>query len=328
VARTSEQTASSRHQHFTVAIDTETEGVEWEHRPFCMTASWRDSQGSLVSHYYELSEPEDYAEAQIILDMAERLVMHNAKFDLQKLILVGLLELRGLQPHQIHNTECIAHLLDEQRLKGLKFLAREILNEDTDEEKVLAQARRDNKLTKADGYDKLPREVVIPYALKDTEYTLRLFEALYPQLEKHKDLLALYAQEQRLELVLLHMETQGMALDMEYLEGAVKQYAMNILQTELDIQDIAGEDFNPNSPKQVIDWFLAQGIALEGTARDVLETVDHPLAEKILYMRDLKKVHGTYLKPMLMEQRDGLMHPNFRQHGTKTGRMSSGGVSE
>ena len=322
--QTSETQASSKF----VAIDTETEGVEWEHRPFCMTASWRNSAGELESRYFELSVPEAYDKAKEILRLAKGTVFHNAKFDLQKLILVGLLDLGGLQSDRIHNTECIAHLLDEQRLKGLKFLAREILGEDTDEEKVLAQARRDNKLTKADGYDKLPREVVIPYAIKDTEYTLRLFETLYPQLQKHKDLLALYAQEQRLELVLLHMETQGMALDMEYLEGAVKQYAMNILQTELDIQDIAGEDFNPNSPKQVIDWFLAQGIALEGTARDVLETVDHPLAEKILYMRDLKKVHGTYLKPMLQEQRNGLMHPNFRQHGTKTGRMSSGGVSE
>jgi DNA polymerase I-like protein with 3'-5' exonuclease and polymerase domains len=321
---TSETQVSSKY----VAIDTETEGVEWEHRPFCMTATWRDSEGELVSHYYELSESDDYSEANKVLRMADYLVMHNAKFDLQKLILVGLLDLGGLQSDRIHNTECIAHLLDEQRLKGLKFLAREILGEDTDEEKVLAQARRDNKLTKADGYDKLPREVVIPYAIKDTEYTLRLFETLYPQLQKHKDLLALYAQEQRLELVLLHMETMGMALDMEYLEGAVKQYAMNILQTELDIQDIAGEDFNPNSPKQVIDWFLANGIALEGTAREVLEPVSHPLAEKILHLRDLKKVHGTYLKPMLQEQRNGILHPNFRQHGTKTGRMSSGGVDE
>ena len=86
------------------------------------------------------------------------------------------------------------------------------------------------------------------------------------------------------------------------------------------------EDFNPNSPKQIMEAFSGLGVTLEATDKATLRHTEHPLAQAILELRSLKKMHGTYLKPMLSEQRDGVIHPNFRQHGTKTGRMSSGGA--
>lgn len=309
-------------------MDTETEGLEFHHRPFCATMSWRRPSGEIASHYFELGD--GYIDTRVgeILELTAYLVMHNAKFDVQKLILVGLLDRASVQSSRIHDTECIVHLLDEQRRKGLKELARTMLGESTDEATAIAQARRDAKVKKADGYQVLPREVIIPYALKDTEFTLRIFEQQFPLLQQHADLMALYAREQELMLVLLDMETAGMKLDLDYLQAAVKDYALQILNLELDIGELAGEDFNPNSPAQILQWFAAKGVDLEGTSVDILAQIDDPLAQKILALREVKKLHGTYLKPLLTEQRDGIIHPWFRQHGTKTGRMSSGGASE
>jgi DNA polymerase I-like protein with 3'-5' exonuclease and polymerase domains len=227
----------------------------------------------------------------------------------------------------VHDTEAIAHLLDEHRPKGLKALAKSVLGEETDEQEAIRAAKKEAKLRAKDGFHLLPREVVVPYALKDAEFTLRLYEELYPKLAEHNDLLELYATEQRLCFVLLEMEGRGMALDLPYVDSTAKQYAGRALALEMDIRDLVGsEEFNPNSPKQVKDAFLALGIEVESTDKASLSGISEPLAEKLLELRTINKMHGTYLKPLLEESRDGIIHPWFRQHGAKTGRMSSGGA--
>lgn len=307
-----------------VAVDTETEGVAFWDRPFCVTVAWR-YDGYHYSHYLELGQDGVNDVVKHIIANSEYLVFHNAKFDLQKLILAGLMAAEGRSPHSVHDTEALAHLLDEHRVKRLKVLAREILGETTDEEEVIRAARRKEKLRKEDGYHRLPREVIVPYALKDAEFTIRLFEELYPQLTKVDDLSRLYAMEQELTFVLLGMESAGMALDVEYVETTAREYNNQALKQELLIRDMTGdEEFNPNSPKQITEAFERMGLCLEATDKATLKSVEHPLAQAILELRTLRKMHGTYLKPMLSEQRDGIIHPSFRQHGTRTGRMSSG----
>lgn len=305
-----------------LAVDTETTGVAFFDTPVIVTTAESDVDG-VHTEFYVL--PDDADEVRARLAGAEELVFHNAKFDLQKLALVGLLDPDTLDPHRVWDTECLAHLLDEHRRKGLKFLAREILGEETDEEDVIRKERRKLKLTKKDGYDKLPREVVEPYARKDAEFTIRLHDILRPQVESSENLRRLLALEQRLTFTLLRMETRGMGIAVEYVEETAKRYASEALTVELAIRDVIGdEEFNPNSPKQVGEAFKALGIELESTDKDSLGRVDHELGGMLLSLRTLKKMHGTYLKAILDEQRDGILHPSYRQHGTRTGRMSSG----
>lgn len=314
-----------------VAVDTETTGVAFFDTPFCVTIAWNDAAGGTVpveGHYFELGFDKRIEAALIkLLSATPNLVFHNAKFDLQKLALVGLLDSNVLDPHTVWDTECLAHLLDEHRVKRLKVLAKDILGEETDEDEVLKVARRKNKLRKEDGYDLLPREVVIPYAIKDAEFTIRLLHNLKPQLDKIPDLVSLNRMEQELTFTLLGMETRGMGIDLEYVETTAKEYGKRALVQEMLIRDMTGdEEFNPNSPKQIMEAFAAMGMELDGTDKLTLRKAEHPLASAILELRSVKKMHGTYLKPMLAEQRDGILHPSFRQHGTKTGRMSSGGA--
>lgn len=314
-----------------IAVDTETDGVAFFDKPFCVTVAWSDTKGGSIpveGHYFELGVNKEIERSLItLLSSTPRLVFHNAKFDIQKLALVGLLDPDTLDPHTVWDTECLAHLLDEHRVKRLKVLARELLGEVTDEEEVVRAARRKHKLRKEDGYNLLPREVVVPYAIKDAEFTIRLFHQLKPLLDAKPDLVSLNRMEQELTFTLLGMETRGMALDLGYVEEQTKAYGTKALVQEMLIRDMTNdEEFNPNSPKQILEAFAALGVTLEGTDKATLKQTSHPLAQAILELRSVKKMHGTYLKPMLHEQRDGIIHPNFRQHGTKTGRMSSGGA--
>lgn len=256
------------------------------------------------------------------------MVFHNAKFDLQKLILAELVERSEVVASQIHDTECLAHLLDEHRPKRLKALARDVLGLETDEDDVIKAERKRLKLTKDDGYDKLPREIVVPYALKDAEFTLRLFDRFYPDLVRTDDgLVALYNHELELTLALLDMEWEGMAVDTEYLDKTAKEYAGLALQEEIAIREISQvEDPKfPNSHVQIKEWFAEHGTTLSGTDKGVLGALDHPLAGHILELRRLRKIEVTYLRKLLKIERDGIVHPGIRQHGTVTGRSASGG---
>lgn len=311
-----------------IAIDTETEGVAFYDKPFCVTVSWVEGTSgddNVVSYYLELGIPEVEEVVKALLT-TKNLVFHNAKFDLQKLGLLGLLDLDSLDPEHVWDTECLYHLLDEHGVKRLKVLARDILGEETDEDEVLKVERRKHKLRKSDGYGELPREVLVPYARKDAEFTIRLFWRLRDRVLGNPDLSRLLRLEQKLTFTLLRMETRGMGLDLEYVQKVTKDYSTRALAQELLIRDITNEEeFNPNSPKQIAEFFASHGITLPGTDKATLRHTEHPLAEAILELRSLRKIHGTYLKPMMEEQRNGIIHPSFRQHGTRTGRMSSGG---
>lgn len=306
-----------------ISVDTETTGLEWHDTAFLATLACGDPP---VGTYFN---PAQYDLLREEMLAAEKWVFHNAKFDLQKLLLAGVILRDEITPDRFEDTEGLAHLLDEHRPKGLKSLARTVLGLETDEDETLKRVRKELKLKKADGYEVLPRDVLIPYAIKDAEFTLSLYLALYPQLLQYEDLCGLYAMEKEITLVLLDMESAGMALDLPYLEETAKAYAKDAVMTELDIRDMTGdEDFNPNSPKQVIEAFEKRGISLEKTDKDTLALVEDPLAERIVYLRGVRKIHGTYLSALLEEQRGGMVHPNFRQYRPITGRFSSGGQTE
>ena len=325
-----------------IAFDTETTGVQFYDEPFCVTVAWENE-----CHYFEVNGSDSYASLgriQEILGDTPTLVGHNVKFDFQKCILAGLIRREDLHWECIHDTQLIAHLLDEHRSKALKDLARTVLNETTDEDEAIkAEKKRIKKeqgfKSESDiGYHLIPRKVIVPYALKDAEFTLRLYGILRRQLlEQDWALRGLYDQELELLLVLLDMEKASMKVDVPYVEAKVKEYGNRILSREFTIEDIVGVpigkkpakgEFNPNSSDQIVTWLNGHTKAkLKSAGKAQLQKVDHPLAAAILDLRSLRKMHGTYLLPILDEQRGGFIHPNFRQN-VRTGRMASGGATE
>lgn len=112
---------------------------------------------------------------------------------------------------------------------------------------------------------------------------------------------------------------------------------LNLAKMEADIQELAGVAFNVNSPKQIGE-ILFETLAIGGkakktktgqysTSEDVLEGLKgkHPIVEKILEQRGMKKLLSTYIDalPELINPRTGKIHTSFNQAVTATGRLSS-----
>jgi hypothetical protein len=334
-----------------IAIDTETTGVAWTDVPFCATLTYRAPDGQLVSGYVDL-ESDGWEERRDllreILMWVPAWVFHNAKFDLAKLDQIAALP--ALDKVTIEDTQPLAALLDENRRLALKVLAVEELGiEDTVEVEVksgpnkgktklvpreqhhLNAVRRKLKLKKEDGYHLLPREVLIPYAIRDTELTLLLYEKLRPRLPA--DLEEVYAEEIELTSVLRRMEANGVGVDVGYLSTTLEEYGAKVMELWMTLVDITRKpDFNPNSVPQLKAAFKLFGVTLDSTdkaaMRDLLANTKidpsaRELAETLHEYREAEKVYTTYLRSLADEQRDGVWHPWFNSIGPRTGRMSS-----
>lgn len=342
-----------------IAFDTETTGLEFNDTAFCVSVAWPGPEGD-EAHYIELAGFSFLAEK--ILKHAKWWVGHNIKFDILKVINAGLVD-RSEVPN-IQDTEALAHLDDEHRPKGLKPLAVSVLGyNDTIEVEYKSGKRKGEKYevprekweienarkwakkkyglasVKDVGYHLLPRGTVVPYAIKDAEWTLQLYRLLSPKVRQYEDLTALYKQEMELTRTFIDMESAGMRVDPEYVNAKVKEYARRILEHHWKIGAIVGKEvrtgkippkqrknyFNPSSSAPDVGDYLAQaGYERDSYDAANLSEIDHPLAKAVLALRDDEKVYSTYLRPIQKEQVDSIVHPNIRQHGTVTGRVSSG----
>lgn len=304
-----------------LAIDTETTGVAWHDEAFMISVATNDTSEAYDKR--EMSDHDWQTTLHMIcdwLEAADKIIMHNAKFDIQKLCRLGIpLNLFG---NKFEDTQAIAHLIDEHQSTGLKYLAGKYLNESTDEDEVLKVWRRKNKLKKEDGYAPIPNEILAPYAIKDAEFTLRLYQLLWPRLPK--DLHSLYQTEKDLTIALLAIEAQGMRIDRKYVTHKRKEYGDRIYKLKSRIGEIAGVEFNPQSHQQVLAALQERGFVVSSTSKDALAEVDDELAGLILELREANKIKSTYFDALAEESKDSILHPNFRQHGTRTGRMSSG----
>ena len=333
----------------TLAIDCESSGIKWADEAFGVSFAWYVGE-ELRSGYIDFrthQELWDEVKAWILQDKPE-LVAHNFKFDAHKL---------GLYPQNFQDTCLMVYLLDENYPKKLKVLAAKVLKEETDEATVLAETRKALGLKVTDGYDRLPLSVIAPYAIRDSEYCLRLYLRLQIALAKEPDLQAVYQHEKQLLLCVAGTERRGMGVDTEYLRTKIVELGDEIIGLEREISEIVGKpigdgkkkirvpdgkykngnpkfrteqanEFNPNSHVQIKDFFNSVGLDLSGTDEDALGDVTHPLAATLLKLRGVRKLRNTYLVNILAEQVDGIFHPNFNLTGTKTGRFSSSGASD
>ncbi|MEA4948916.1 MAG: DNA polymerase, partial [Petrimonas sp.] len=126
-------------------------------------------------------------------------------------------------------------------------------------------------------------------------------------------------------------------LDLNALAQLSEELTAELQQIEAEIIDIAGEEFNINSPKQIGEILFEKMKIIEkpkktrtgqySTSEDELQKLrnKHPIIEKILEQRGLKKLLGTYIDafPLLVNPRTGKVHTSFNQTVAATGRLSS-----
>jgi DNA polymerase-1 len=183
----------------------------------------------------------------------------------------------------------------------------------------------------------LPPEEVYEYAAEDADITLRLKNVLEPKL-KESGVEALFHQiEMPLIPVLAEMEMNGVLIDTETLKDVSNIFTQRMLEYERKIYELAGEEFNISSPKQVGDILFGKMKIIEKpkktktgqyvTSEEVLQQLrtKSPIIALILDYRGLKKLLGTYVDalPKLINSRTGHIHTSFNQAITATGRLSS-----
>ena len=255
-------------------------------------------------------------------------VGQNLKYDLEVLRNYDV-ELKG----EMWDT-MIAHYLIQPELRhNMDYMAEVYLNYKTIHIDELIGPKGKNQLSMRS----LSPTEVYEYACEDADITLQLKNKLEPELKKHDCEDLFYQIEMPLMPVLAEMEMNGVCIDTNSLAETSKQLTHRMLEIEQKIYELAGEQFNIASPKQVGDILFAKMKIIEKpkktktgqyvTSEDVLQQLrhKHEIVGLILDHRGLKKLLGTYIDtlPKLINPRTGHIHTSFNQTVTATGRLSS-----
>ena len=190
-----------------------------------------------------------------------------------------------------------------------------------------------NQLT----FNQIALEEAGRYAAEDADVTLQLHLKMWPKLQKNEGPLRIFNEiEMPLVPVLSRVERNGVKIDPAVLHAHSQEIAKRLVELEQKAYDIAGEEFNLSSPKQLQTiLFEKQGIkplkktpgGAPSTSEEVLEelALDYPLPKVILEYRGLAKLKSTYTDklPLMINPKTGRVHTSYHQAVTATGRLSS-----
>jgi DNA polymerase-1 len=228
----------------------------------------------------------------------------------------------------------VAHYLLQPELNhGMDYLAEVYLKYDTIKIEALIGPRGRGQKNMRD----LAPEAVSDYACEDADVTLRLKYVLEKELVTAGIERLYYDIEMPLVRVLAYMERNGARVNTDTLKETSRYFTERLQQIENEIYDLAGFTFNIASPKQVGEVLFERMKIVEkakktksgqySTSEEVLEGLrtKHPIVEKILDHRGLKKLLSTYVDalPELINPTTGKIHTSFNQTVTATGRLSS-----
>ena len=305
----------------TSAIDAELVGLSFaikEHEAFYVPIP---AQHEDALHVVNIFKPL-YEDSKILK------IGQNLKYDLEVLRNYGV-ELRG----NMWDT-MIAHYLIQPELRhNMDYMAEVYLHYQTIHIDELIGPRGKNQRSMRD----LSPTEVYEYACEDADITLQLKNKLEPELKRLECEELFYQIEMPLMPVLAEMEMNGVCLDTASLAETSKQFTARMNEIEQRIYELAGEQFNIASPKQVgeilfdklkiVDKAKKTKTGQYVTSEEVLQQLKnkHEIVADILEHRGLKKLIGTYIDalPKLINPRTGHIHTSFNQTITATGRLSS-----
>lgn len=254
-------------------------------------------------------------------------VGQNLKYDLLVLSHYGV-EVAG----PLFDTMLAHYVVQPEQRHNMDLLAEKYLHYRTIPIEALIGSGR----TQRNMADLAPKDIV-DYACEDADVTLRLYPILKEEMEKYEVTSVFTHIEMPLLPVLARMERNGVRLDTAALEETGRNFTERMQQLETDIYELAGHEFTITSPKQV-GAVLFDELQISAkvkktktgqysTSEEVLESLrdKHPIVEKILQHRALKKLLSTYVEalPKLIHPQTGHIHTSFNQAVTATGRLSS-----
>jgi DNA polymerase-1 len=320
------------------AFDTETTGLDYMQAEI-VGLSFAIEAGEAaylpVAHDYpgapdQLDRERVLARFKPLLEDPERAkVGQNLKYDMSVLARYGI-EMQGIAfdtmlESYVHNSTGSRHNMDSlsQNYLGLPTIKFETV-----------AGKGAKQLT----FNQVDLEQAAPYAAEDADITLRLHQCLWPKLEGEQALTALFKEiEMPLVPLLSRVERTGVLIDSKMLAKQGQEQAVKLHDLEQRAYEIAGRNFNLNSPKQIGQIFFEElelpvisktPKGAPSTAESVLHELaeqGHELPQVILQHRSLHKLKSTYVDklPKMIDPDSGRVHTSYHQAVAATGRLSS-----
>jgi len=252
----------------------------------------------------------------------------NIKFDIQMLANHNI-KVVG----RLFDTMIAHYLINPEQKHNMDFLSKFYLNyEPISIESLIGKGK--NQLSMAT----VAVEKIAEYGAEDADVTWQLKEILFKELEENNFIELYHKIEEPLIYVLTDMERTGITLNDTKLKSYTKELAQDIAKLETDIIEMSETpDLNVSSPKQ-LGIVLFEKLMLDpkakltktkqySTSEETLVKLKdkHPIIEKILEFRSLKKLLTTYIEPLpeLINKSTGKIHTSYNQAVTSTGRLSS-----
>lgn len=252
---------------------------------------------------------------------------HNLKFD------ILFLKNQGVNVKGNYIDTMLAHyLLEPDQSHKMDSVSLKYLNyEPIPIEKLIGEKGVGQK-----NMSQVPIELLKDYAAEDADVTYQLKDALL-KIINERGLHDLFKMECDLMKVLVHVESNGVKVDGDFLKSYANQIRNEIIEVETAIYKDAGYQFNISSPKQLGELLferlkISENAKLTKTKQystdeeTLTELIDkHPIINKILDYRSLTKLLSTYIEalPKLINQHTGKIHTSFNQALAVTGRLSS-----
>ena len=258
---------------------------------------------------------------------AHKKVLQNAKYD-QHVFANHDIALRGVA----HDTLLQSYVLESDKGHDLGQLCKRHLGLDT-----VAYEDLCGKGAKQITFDQVDIERAAFYAAEDADVTLRIHQALYPQLQREAGLLRIYEEiELPAREVIWQMERTGVLIDGELLARQSHEIGQKLMRLEQEAYALAEQPFNLASPKQLGEILFAKlGLPVKkktasgapSTDEEVLSelALDYPLPKLLLEHRSLAKLKGTYTDklPRMIRPGTGRVHTHYAQASVVTGRLAS-----
>lgn len=305
----------------TSAIDAELVGLSFsvaEHEAYYVAIPSNQNEAqAMVNIFKPLYENEDIVK-----------VGQNIKYDYMVLRRYGI-DLQG----PMFDTMLAHYIVQPELRHNMDYMAETLLNYKTIHiDELIGQKGKNQKSMR----DLSPAEIC-DYAAEDADITLQLRNVLEPQLKEVGGERLFYDIEMPLVKVLADMELNGVCLDTESLSETRRVFTERMQAYERHAYELAGEEFNISSPKQVGDILFEKMKIIDKakktktgqyvTSEEVLMQLKDraPIVEDILNYRGMKKLLSTYVEalPKLINPRTGHIHTSFNQAVTATGRLSS-----
>ena len=251
----------------------------------------------------------------------------NIKYDMMVLANYGI-HLEG----KMFDTMIAHYILAPELRHNMDYLAEVYLKYKTIHiDALIGSGKKQRSMSELD-----PKEVY-EYAAEDADVTLKLKNILEKELHE-KGLYQLFEEvEMPLVPVLARMEMNGARIDEASLAETSKVFTERMETIERDIREVAGQELNISSPRQIGELLFDQlkidskpkktktGQYVTDEATLLALKSKHPVVEKILDYRGYKKLLSTYIDalPQLVNPRTGHIHTSYNQAVTATGRLSS-----